>query len=130
MNGTGWFRALTRRARMRRRDEPETETHDGTMDLVVRAAVVGHTLTTDGRLVVPRDGCCVASRIEAAGGVDIRGGFKGEVVSRGRVYLHKGACWNGGCDADTLVVEEGAVIDGGFFVIGRDRLTEPRNIPA
>lgn len=90
-------------------------------DVLIDHACVTGAVQANGAVVVARDGCCVASNIDA-GRVVVAGGMKGSVRARQDVRLQAGSCFSGDCAADKLIVDEGAIIEGGFFEIGRARL--------
>ncbi|MGP1347624.1 MAG: polymer-forming cytoskeletal protein [Phycisphaerales bacterium] len=90
-------------------------------DVLIDHACVTGAVKARGSVVVARDGCCVASTIDASS-VRVAGGVKGAVSATRDVRIEAGACFAGDCSADSLVVDEGAVIEGGFFEIGRARL--------
>jgi cytoskeletal protein CcmA (bactofilin family) len=92
-------------------------------DVLIDHACVTGAVKARGAVVVARDGCCVAANIDA-NRVVVAGGMKGHVKARNEVRLHAGACFSGDCVADKLIVDEGAVIEGGFFEIGRARLQQ------
>jgi cytoskeletal protein CcmA (bactofilin family) len=99
----------------------DTMSSDMHHDVLIDHACVTGTVRALGSVVVAREACCVASRIDA-GRVVVAGGMKGSVRATNDVRLQAGACFTGDCAADTLVVDEGAIIEGGFFEIGRTRL--------
>ena len=92
-----------------------------------------------GDVVLTAGACC--SMIQAVGQVFIGpfARFKGRVLRatgamrvEGRVETSEASCgetftlvsgsrWKGNCRAPRMIVEEGAVIDGGFFRVGENR---------
>lgn len=102
------------------RDTMKSDTHH---DVLIDHACVTGAVRARGSVVVAREACCVASSVDA-GRVVVAGGMKGSVRATHEVRLQAGACFTGDCAADSLVVDEGAIIEGGFFEIGRARLRD------
>ncbi len=81
-------------------------------DLLVRDNGFAGKLTTCGKVLVEKKGRAVTKQIEACEGVDILGAVEARVVSLGPLYLGRSARVKGDCQAPTIVVERGAVIEG------------------
>lgn len=87
-------------------------------DLAVRDAGWNGKLSTCGVVKVERRGRAIARSVEAGGGLVIEGQLEAKVSSGGPVRIGPGGTLKGDCDATSLVVQPGAVIEGGFFRIG------------
>jgi cytoskeletal protein CcmA (bactofilin family) len=87
-------------------------------DLTVRDHGYSSRLSTCGKVTVERKAKAVTRSVEACDGVDVLGILEAKVHSHGAVYVAAGARMKGDCEAQSLVVERGAVIEGGFFRIG------------
>ena len=87
-------------------------------DLTVRDSGYSSKLTTCGKVTVEKKAKAITRSVEACEGVEILGILEAKVTSHGPVYLAAGARMKGDCEAQSLVVEPGAVIEGGFFRIG------------
>lgn len=100
-------------------------------DLTVRDAGWNGKLSTCGRVLVQRKGRAIARSVEAGDGVDVEGTLEAKIASQGTVRIGKTGRLKGDCVAQSLVVEAGAVIEGGFFRIGPKAggPTVPRNEP-
>jgi hypothetical protein len=93
-------------------------------DIVVKSYRGVINLETCGKLIVRKKGHAVAqNRIVAQEGIELDGRLRCiEALTGGEVWLSKRSEWKGDLKAGTLVVEEGAVIrEGRFLVEGRER---------
>src|SRR3954470_6666743 len=86
-------------------------------DVTIKVAYSVRKIQTCGRLVVEKKGRVIAHTILAQGGVEVEGVLEGNVMSGGTVKVGAKAQWKGDCAAPSLVVELGARIDRGYFVI-------------
>lgn len=86
-------------------------------DVVIRTAHAVRKVQTCGRVLVEPKGRLIAQSIEAQQGVEVMGVLEGNVTSGGPVRIGPKAQWKGDCRAPTLVVELGAQIARGFFVV-------------
>ena len=87
-------------------------------DLLVRDSSYSSRLHTCGTITVDKKARAVTRSIEACAGVEILGTLEAKVTCHGLVHLGPGGRMKGDCEAPELIVEFGAVIDGGFFRIG------------
>lgn len=89
-------------------------------DLCVREGHAAGRLSTCGKVVVEKRGRAVTRAVEAAAGVEVSGTLEARVLSGGPVHIRKGAHLKGECQATSIIVEPGAIIDRAFFRIGPD----------
>jgi hypothetical protein len=75
-------------------------------------------LVTCGKVYIHSHTHTVIRNVMAGAGVDIAGVLAAKVSTFGCVKLSPSARVKGDCEARSLVVEEGAVIEGGFYRIG------------
>jgi hypothetical protein len=87
-------------------------------DLLVRDNGYSGRLTTCGKITVDKRARAISRCVEASAGVEIQGILEAKVMTHGPVHVCKGGRMKGDCEARSLVVELGAVIEGGFFRIG------------
>ena len=87
-------------------------------DLTVRDSSYNSKLMTCGKVTVEKKAKAVSRSVEACEGVEILGTLEAKIHSHGAVYVGPGGRMKGDCEAQSLVVEPGAVIEGGFFKIG------------
>ena len=87
-------------------------------DLQVRANGFSGRLNTCGKVTVEKKARAVTRSVEVSSGIDVLGSLEAKLTSFGPVYFGPGARMKGDCQAPSLVVELGAVIEGGFFRIG------------
>lgn len=90
-------------------------------DLAVREthSYVGK-LVTCGKVTIGEKARTITKTVEAGHAVEIAGFLDAKVSCGGTVHIGPNARVKGDCEARTLVIEEGALIDGGFFRIGPD----------
>jgi cytoskeletal protein CcmA (bactofilin family) len=81
-------------------------------DLLVRDNGFAGKLATCGKVLVEKKGRAITRPIDACEGVDILGSVEARIVSLGPLYLGRSARVKGECQAPSIVVERGAVIDG------------------
>jgi len=86
-------------------------------DLTVRESGYSLKLLTCGKVTVEKKARAITRTVEASAGVDILGTLEAKVMSHGQVYVGPGARMKGDCDATSLVVEPGAVLDGVFRIV-------------
>ncbi len=88
-------------------------------DLTVRDASgsIGKLTTCGGVTIMPK-ARSITRRVEAGGDVVVHGHLEASVSSGGAVRLGERAHVKGDVTARCLVVEPGAIIDGGYFRIG------------
>lgn len=91
-------------------------------DIVVKATHWGGVLCTCGRLTIGRKARATAKMAVASFGVDILGQFQGLVVSGGPVSIGPRAKFTGAVWAPSLLIEPGAEVNGGPFVVPSDPL--------
>jgi cytoskeletal protein CcmA (bactofilin family) len=89
-------------------------------DLTVKESGYSTKLLTCGKVTVERKARAVTRSVEACAGVEILGSLEAKVLSHGPVYIGPGARMKGDCEARSLLVAPGAVIEGGFFRIGAE----------
>ncbi|MCX5689695.1 MAG: polymer-forming cytoskeletal protein [Planctomycetota bacterium] len=75
-------------------------------------------LVTCGTVTIHSRARTVTRSVEAGKGVHIEGVLEAKVCSGGTITISPGARVKGDCEARSLVVEAGAIIEGGFFRIG------------
>lgn len=93
-------------------------------DITIERGCSLSSVETCGRLRIGRRATLLAKSIVAVGGVTVEGRLEGSVTCRGTVRIGKRARWKGDCAAGALVVEPGALIEGGRFRVGAP--SEPR----
>lgn len=86
-------------------------------DIGVRAMHWGGGLRTCGEIVIHRKARVVCQSVIASGDVRILGHLEGEVRSGGTVYVGPEAVLKGAVRAAKLVVDPGAEVSGGTFVV-------------
>lgn len=86
-------------------------------DIVVKGQHQSRRVETCGIVFVEKKSQLAASDIFGGEAVEVLGELRGNVRTAGHVVIGRKARWTGDCEAPTLVVEPGAVIDGGFFRI-------------
>jgi cytoskeletal protein CcmA (bactofilin family) len=91
-------------------------------DLSIKGHHWGGVLCTCGRLTVGRKARVTAKMAVASLGVDILGQFQGLVVCGGAVTIGSRARFVGAVWAPSLHIEEGAIVEGGPFVVPCDPL--------
>jgi hypothetical protein len=87
-------------------------------DLWVRESGYSGRLITCGRITVDRKARAITRTVQASGAVEILGALEANVTSHGMIYVGSSGRVKGDCEARELVVEAGAIIDGGYFKIG------------
>ncbi len=80
----------------------------------------GGDVRTCGAISVPNRAHVSAKTLQSSQGVDIEGVVNARHVAGTSVRLSSNASLRGDCSAQTLRVEPGARIEGGFFRIGPD----------
>ncbi|MAE66551.1 MAG: hypothetical protein CMJ18_19960 [Phycisphaeraceae bacterium] len=85
-------------------------------DVLVKQLKPVTTVRTCGRVVVHRKGRIIARDVEAHGGVEVMGILDANVVSGGPVVIGPKAQWNGDCNAPSVVIKQGAQVNGQFVV--------------
>lgn len=80
-------------------------------------------LVTCGTVTIHSRARTVTRAVEAGKGVHIEGVLEAKVCSGGTISIAPGARVKGDCEARSLVVEAGAIIEGGFFRIGESSAT-------
>ena len=88
-------------------------------DVVVKSYMGVNLLVTCGRLVIPKRKHIVVQRhVVAHAGIEVNGRIECEqAISQGPVILGPKSNWMGDLRAPSLVVSQGAVIQGGYFSI-------------
>lgn len=86
-------------------------------DIGVRALHWGGGLRTCGEIVIHRKAWVVCQSVIASGDVRIFGHLEAEVRSGGTVYVGPEAVLKGAVRAGKLIVEPGAEVSGGPFVV-------------
>lgn len=99
-------------------------------DVVVKGYTGVVNLETCGKLIVLRRGHAAAqNRIVALAGIEVKGRLHCiHAFTAGRTTIGSKAEWRGDLQALSLVVEPGAVIEGGRFKIPEDPLAEYRHL--
>lgn len=87
-------------------------------DVALRVGVCAATIRAVGRVLVERAARYVGVQVVATTGIDVEGTLESDAWCGGTVRLGPAARWKGACRARALVVEEGAVIEGGHFSVG------------
>lgn len=75
-------------------------------------------LVTCGTVTIHSKARTVTRTVEAGKGVNVAGVLEAKICSGGTIKIAPGGRIKGDCQARSLIVEEGAVIEGGFFRIG------------
>ena len=88
-------------------------------DIVIKTYIGLTNIETCGKLIVQRRGYAVAkNRIVAHGGIEVKGRLQcAQAVTAGKILITKKAEWTGDLNATSLIVEPGAVINGGHFKV-------------
>jgi len=88
-------------------------------DIKVKGYTAVNILETCGRLVIPkRKHIVVQAHVVAHAGIEVYGRLECEqAISQGPVILGPKADWKGNLRAPSLVVAQGAKIQGGYFSI-------------
>jgi cytoskeletal protein CcmA (bactofilin family) len=88
-------------------------------DVKVKGYTAVHMLETCGKLVIPkRKHVVVQAHVVAHAGIVVDGRLEcGQAISQGPVMLGPKADWRGDLRAPSLVVAQGAKIQGGYFSI-------------
>lgn len=88
-------------------------------DLAVReGAGMAGRLSTCGKVKVHKKARAVTRQVEAGAGVEVDGVLEARISSGGTLVVGSKGRLKGDCTAPSLVVEEGGIIEGGFFRIG------------
>lgn len=104
---------------------PHCARHVNLDDLVAsKKQHVAGTLATCGRLVVEEKSSLTMRSVAAIEGAEIRGSIEGSVSTPSNVIIGPNARVKGNLSASSIVIEAGAVVEGGFFEI------RPRAAPA
>lgn len=96
---------------------PECTKHLNLRDVVIKRGAMLSRVETCGRIVVARKASLNAQRIVAGEGILVEGRCDADAVSGGTVRLARRARWKGDCAAPAIVVEPGALIEGGRFSV-------------
>jgi hypothetical protein len=88
-------------------------------DLRVRDAGWSGRLSTCGKVTIDKRARAVTRQVVAGQGVEVTGTLEANIESHGPVVVGESAHLKGDCSAPTLVVREGAVIESGYYRIGR-----------
>lgn len=91
-------------------------------DITVKGPHWGGVICTCGRITIGRKARATAKMAVASLGVDVLGQFQGLIVSGGPVSIGPRARFTGAVWAPSLVIEPGAEISGGPFVVPCDPL--------
>jgi hypothetical protein len=86
-------------------------------DVEVKTLEAVRKIQTCGRLVVRKKGHVIAQHVEAHGGIEVEGIMEANVLSGSTVKICAKAVWKGGCNAPSIIIEDGCRIAGGYFVI-------------
>jgi len=88
-------------------------------DLAVReGAGMAGRLSTCGKVTIHKKARAVTRHVEAGAGVEVDGVLEAKVNCGGTLVVGAKGRIKGDCNAPSLVVEEGGIIEGGFFRIG------------
>jgi len=93
-------------------------------DIIIKGQHASRRVETCGIVFVEKKSQLAAADVFGGEAVEVLGELKGNVRTAGHVVIGRKAKWTGDCEAPLLVVEAGAVIDGGFFRINADRLND------
>lgn len=98
-------------------------------DIVVKGYTGVHNIETCGRLIVRRRGHAVAKhRVVALAGIEVQGKLHCEqALCSGQVMISAKGEWRGDLKANSLVVESGATINGGWFKVPEDPIAAYRH---
>lgn len=91
-------------------------------DVVVKGMHASRRVETCGIVFVEKKSQLSAGDVFGGEAVEVLGELKGNVRTAGHVVIGRKAKWSGDCEAPLLVVEAGAVIEGGFFRINAGRV--------
>lgn len=86
-------------------------------DIIVQKGFTGAKAQTCGTVQVRRKARLLASAVEASAGVQVLGALEGNVVTAGPMHIGPYGRFKGNCKAHSLIVDQGARIDGGYFEI-------------
>lgn len=86
-------------------------------DVTIKSTEGWAHFKTCGRVTIMARGKLVAQTIEAQGGIEVRGGLEAKSYRGGPVVLKKNGAWRGDCQAPSIVIEAGAVVQRSAFVI-------------
>jgi len=86
-------------------------------DVEVKTLEAVRKIQTCGRLVVRKKGHVIAQLVEAHGGIDVEGIMEANALSGATVRIAAKAVWKGGCNAPSVIIEDGCRIAGGYFVV-------------
>lgn len=86
-------------------------------DIIVQKGFSGAKAQTCGTVQVRRKARLMASAVEASAGVQVLGALEGNVVTAGPMHIGPYGKFKGNCKAQTLIVDYGARIEGGYFEI-------------
>lgn len=88
-------------------------------DVVVKALEAVRRIQTCGKVIVQKKGRIIAQLVEAKEGVFVEAGgiLEANVVSGGLVKIASKATWKGDCRAPRVSIEDGCVINGGYFEV-------------
>jgi Polymer-forming cytoskeletal len=88
-------------------------------DVVVKALEAVRRIQTCGKVIVQKKGRVIAQLVEAKEGVFVEAGgiLEANVVSGGLVKISSKATWKGDCRAPRVVIEDGCLINGGYFEV-------------
>ncbi len=99
-------------------------------DIAVRALHWGGGLRTCGEIMIHRKAKVVCQSVIATGDVRILGHLEAEVRSGGTVYVGPEAVLKGAVRAAKLIVEPGAEMSGGPFVVPGSFIDAVKAMPA
>jgi hypothetical protein len=90
-------------------------------DVCLRTGVCAAAIRAVGRVMIERAARFCGRHMVATAGLIVDGSIESEAWCGGTVRLGPAARWKGSCRAPALIVEEGAVIEGGYFAVGPAR---------
>lgn len=103
-----------------------------TQDVTIKMLHWGGNIQSCGLVTIARRAKAVTQLCVASAGVRVLGSLEATILSGGPVFLAKTAIVRGGVVAPSLVVERGAVLEGGIVQVPRDPIgiVPPSVVPA
>lgn len=95
--------------------------HVGLVDQIFTGEHRGTKVQTCGLVLVEKKARVIVPRIDAAESLTVLGRLEvGSARTLGKVLIARGAVWKGDCTAREVVIEPGALVQGGKFTVGLD----------
>lgn len=86
-------------------------------DVVIKTAHAVRKLQTCGRIVIQRRGRVMADLVVGQEAIEVMGILETKQAKAGAVYIRPKARWRGDCHARSVVIEAGARVTDGYFVV-------------